>query len=1035
MFNRIVNFSIHNRIIIILAYLLIFIYGYQTITHMSVDVFPDLNRPSVTLIVEAGGLAPDELEKQVTIPIENAINGATNVTRVFSTSSIGYAVIKAEFDWDMNIYTARQIINERLSQLGTRLPANTQVVMGPVSSIMGEILIVGLSSPDNSVNAMQLRDIADWDIKKRLLSIPGVSQVSTLGGDVKEYQVIVDTNQLRLNNVSLDKVREALTNSGSNTNGGFILETYTEKLIRNLGLVKTIADIENTILPVTTSSNAPSLTIKQIAEVKAAPQINPRGQANINGSNGVILSISKQPNVDTIELTQKLESELQNIAASLPQGIVLTSDLFRQANFINLAVENIEEALGLGSLLIAIVLFAFLVNFRTTAIVLLVIPTSFVMTGIVFKALGLSINTMTLGGLAMAIGSLVDDAIVAVANCFKRIKENKHSEHPLPLGKIVYLATTEIINSVIFSTVLVFLVFIPLFALSGIEGKIFAPLALAFILSMLASMIVAITLTPVLSYYFIPSLKVLDRPDSLVVRTFKHLHQISLEYCFQHYKKVLAFIMAAFIAGLFLVMSFGREFLPPFNEGSFNVSLTMAPGTSLEESNRIHMIAQQRLLEIPEIKSIGGRSGRSEVDEHALGVNTTEMEIEIKDDSSRHKDEIVADMREKLNFPGVFINIGQPISHRIDFIISGIRSQIAVKIFGDDLDVLRQQAEQVKEVMGRVKGVVDLSVEQQIMVPQVHIEIDREKAKRFGIMAGNISRDVETSLAGETISSLIEGDRFYDIVLRLNDASRTNLKAIGSIPIESINGYFAPLNAVAKIRDAKGPNQITRENGKRRIVVQANISGRDLVGTVEDIQAKLSQELKLPAGYFLSFDGQFETQAQASRDIALLGILAFTLIFVGLYIYFQSLNLSLQLMTVVPLSLIGAIIGIAISSRVISIATIVGFITLIGIAIRNGILLIDLYQTRQKEQPQAKLSVEQLIFLTKERLVPVMMTSLTAILGFVPLIVGGNAAGKEILYPAAVVIASGLISSTLLNLLITPVMYYYFYERKIDNAD
>lgn len=1029
MFGKIIQLSLKNRVLIILGYLVLTLVSFNLIKSMSIDVFPDLNRPNVALIIEAGGLAPDELEKQVTIPIENAINGASNVTRVFTTSNVGFAVIKTEFDWDMDIYLARQIVMERMAQISGTLPANVKVVMGPVSSIMGEVMMIGLSSPDGLANGMELRDIADWNISKRLLSIPGVSQVSVIGGDVKEYQVVVDTNKMRLNNISLDTLRTALSNSGDNTNGGFMHSGYTESVVRNFGKVKNIDDIKNTVLPVPTTGSAPSLTVDAVANVKVAPAQNKRGTGYVNGYDGVIISISKQPSVDTIRLTENIETELDNITKTLPQGVVLTKGLFKQSNFIMNAVDNIKDAMIEGSILIAIVLFAFLMNFRTTAIVLVVIPTSFLMTAIVFKILGLSINTMTLGGLAMAVGSLVDDAIVAVSNCFKRIKENKHLEHPRPNLEVVLSATKEIINSVVFSTILVLLVFIPLFALSGIEGKIFTPLALAFVLSMFASMIVSITLTPVLSYYFIPSLKVLNKKYGLLVRGLCFLHQKTLHYCFRHYKGVLLGVSAVFVAAAIATFGFGREFLPAFNEGSFNVSLTMVPGTSLKESARISMQAQKNLLEITDIKSVAGRSGRSDVDEHALGVNVTEFEVDLQDDSQLTKDEIVEKMRHSLEFPGVFVNIGQPISHRIDFIISGIRSQIAIKIFGSDLETLYAEAQKAEAIMKQVKGVTDLSIEQQVMIPELRIDIDRKKAKQYGVMVGSVSKDLESGLAGEEIATLIEGDKFYNIVLRLNSKNQSDIESISNLPIETVNGNFVPLKAIAEIRNSKGPNQISRENGKRRIVIQANVVDRDLVGTVEEIREKLHAQLNLPKDYFLTFDGQFETQAKASRDIMLLAILSFVLIFVGLYINFKSLNLATQLMIVLPLSLIGAVGGVALSTNMLSIATIVGFITLIGIAIRNGILLIDLYE-KHKQETNKCLSISNLVFLTSERLVPVMMTTLTSILGFIPLIIGGNTAGKEILYPAAVVIASGLLVSTLLNLLLTPILYYHFYEKK-----
>ena len=1023
MFNKIVDFSIKNRLVIVLAYLLIFFYGFSTIKEMEVDVFPDLNRPQVSLIVEAEGLAPEEIEKQVTIPIENNLNGATNVTRVFSNSSIGYSIIKAEFEWDTNIYTARQIINERMGQVTNSLPGNVTVTMGPISSIMGEILTIGLSSPDNSVSAMRLREIADWDIKKRLLAISGVSQVSNVGGDIKEYQVILNANKLRLNNITLDNIRSALSNVGENTNGGFSFGSYTEKLIRNIARPQTIADIENTIIPIPNNIGAPSLTVKKIAKVEIAPQINPRGQASINANNGVILSISKQPNIDSIDLTNRLEKELDAIESSLPKGVVLTKNIFKQASFITKAIDNIEESLSLGSLLIAIVLFMFLLNLRTTAIVLLVIPSSFIMTGIIFNAFDLSINTMTLGGLAMAIGSLVDDAIVAVSNCFKKLKENKNKEKSEREDNetVVYSAIKEVINSIIFSTVLVFLSLLPLFALKGMEGKIFTPLALAFIISMICSMFVAITLTPVLSFYFIPSIKSLGKSDSIIVKTLKNIHHIALDFCFKYYKSILSVIIGLFVFSIFLTTQMGKEFLPPFNEGSFNISLSTPPTTSITEMTRVSTLAQKKLLEIPEIASIGARTGRAEVDEHALGVNVTEMEVRIKDDSKKSKEELIDIIRAKLNFPGVFINIGQPISHRIDFILSGIRSQIAVKIFGHDLGQIQELAQEAKIIMETIDGVKDLSVEQQVLIPQIHFELNRDKAIQYGINAGDMSQDIQTALSGEKLGTIIEDDRFYDITMRLDDKIKDDL---GNLPIESINGYFVPLKAITKISEKMGHNQISRENGKRRIVVQANVGGRDLVSTANEIKEKLYKELKLPQGYFISFDGQYESQAKASKDITILSILTFILIYAGLYLNTKSLNLATQLMSVIPLSLIGAVIGVWFSSSIISIATIIGFITLIGIAIRNGILLIDLYQSQEK-----RLSKNELISLTGDRLVPVMMTTLTSILGFIPLILDGSSPGKEILYPTAIVIASGLITSTLLNLLITPVIYDKFYQK------
>lgn len=1025
MINRIIRFSLKNRIVILIAYLLLIGYGYISVRSMQVDVFPDLNRPQVVLIIEAGGMSPVELESQVIIPLENVINGATSVTRVFSNSDIGYGIIKVEFDWDVDIYIARQIVTEKITQVTNDLPANVKITMGPISSIMGEILMIGISSVDDSISQMELRNIADWNIKKRLQAVSGVSQVSVIGGDVKEYQVIVDTNKLRLNNVSLDVVRQALQTSGANTNGGFIFNNYTEKLVRNIGRPENIEDIAKSVLPIEVGSFSPALTIGDIAKVEIAPMINKRGDASINAHDGVILSISKQPSVDTIELTKRLETEIENIKGGLPEGVVLTTDLFRQANFIENSVDNIKSAMIEGAILITIILFLFLLNFRTTLITLIVIPMSLIMTAIVFKVFGLSINTMTLGGLAMAMGSLVDDAIVAVANIFKKLKENKAEGLRKQNATVVYEAVKEVVNPIFFSTVLLFLVFIPLFALSGIEGKIFTPLALAFILATAASTVIAITLTPVMGFYLMPTLRVLDKKDSHLVRAFRIVHAWVLGVCFKFKKLSILSVLGLFGLSIVAISSFGNEFLPAFNEGSFNVSLSMAPSTTLEEASRIRNIAQKQIMTIDEVEVVSGRSGRSDVDEHALGVNTTELEIALKKNISRSTQEVADDIREKLELPGVFVNVGQPISHRIDFIISGIRSQIAIKIFGHDLDKLQLIASDIEKIMSEVNGITDLNIEQQVKIPEVHVEIDRDKAKQYGVMVGNISADIETALAGEKVADIIEDDRFYDLVLRIDDSHKNSLKDIGEIPVESINGYIVPLKAIADIKDTKGPNQISRENGKRRIVVQANVVDRDLVSVVEEIQTNLKESLVLPEGYFVSFDGQFETQSKAKREIVVLGILSMVLIFAGLYMNFHSVNLAMQLFVIIPLSVMGAVVGVALTSKVISLATIVGFITLTGIAIRNGILLLELYQAQGR-----RLSVKDLIYLTGERLTPVMMTTITSILGFVPLIVGGNTSGKEILYPAAVVIATGLISSTILNLIITPVIYYMFGNKK-----
>lgn len=1030
MFNHIIAFSLNNRLLVIAFAALLLVYGVFAVRSLPVDVFPDLNRPTVTIFSEAEGLAPEEVETLVTLPIETAMNGAAGVLRVRSSSAIGLSIVWVEFDYKEDIYLARQIVTEKLGQLAGRLPQEIKPVLGPISSIMGEIMLVGLTSESQAVDSIALRSLADWDIRQRLLAIPGIAQVTVIGGDVKQYQILLEPNKLITNGVSLHEVQQAIAGANVNATGGFLLEGYQEGLIRNLGRIGNAEDLAASVVPKQTPAGVPALTLNELGTVQIAGPLAKRGDASVNGKPAVILSIQKQPTGDTVALTARIEAELNTVQKTLPKGVTLHSDLFRQSEFIKHAIANVEEALRDGSLLVVAVLFLFLLNFRTTFITLTAIPLSLVVTAIVFQMFGLSINTMTLGGLAVAIGELVDDAIVDVENVFRRLRENRALAEPRPTLQVVFEASKEVRNSIVFATIIVVLVFIPLFALDGIEGKIFAPLGIAYIVSILASLVVSLTVTPALCSYLLPRMKRMNHAtDGLLVRNLKRVQAGILRRSLSAGSLILGITAAAFIAAMALTTQFGKEFLPPFNEGSVTINLLSAPGTALNESNRIGTIAEKLLLEIPEVSKTGRRTGRAEQDDHAEGVHSSEIEVELKP-SARDRIAILADIRQKLDtIPGIAVNIGQPISHRIDHLLSGVRAQLAVKIFGPDLTVLRQKAAELEKLMAATSGIVDLSVEKQTMMPQIHIRINREKAKAYGLMVGEVAEYAELAMQGKAVTQVIEGNRLYDVVMRFTDAARSDVEAIRNIPIDTPHGQI-PLSLIADIEEAKGPNQIVRENVSRRIVVQANVQGRDLVTTVQEVQAKVASDLKLPAGYFVTYGGQFESQASASKSIAILSVFSFIGMFLVLFIHFKSANLAVQVMAAIPLAFMGAVIGVWLTGGVFSIATLVGFITLTGIAARNGIMLIAHYLHLMRHEGEG-FTHAMLIRGTQERLVPVLMTALTASLALIPLMLGADEPGKEILHPVAVVIFSGLFSSTVLNLLITPVIFWKFSKNTV----
>lgn len=1040
MLNKVIDLSLRNALLVLAVALGLIVYGLYALSTLAVDVFPDLNRPVVTIFAEGEGLAPEEIEARITFPIESAMNGATGVFRVRSASSIGLALVWVEFDWAMDIYIARQIVAEKLQQVTTSLPPTVKPILGPISSIMGEVMLMGLTA-DAEVSPMELRTLADWTIRPRLLSIKGIAQITVIGGERKEYQVLVDPAKLRGYHVSLHEVEEAIKNANSNSTGGFLIKGHEEVLIRNLGVAATLDDLQQAVVrregqerrsvegrhP---GANLP-LLLGQVAEVRVGGPLTKRGDAGVNGKPAVILSIQKQPHADTLTLSQAIEREIASLKPNLPRSLVVHTDLFRQSAFITRAITNVEEALRDGAILVMVILFFFLFNLRTTFITLTAIPLSLIVTVIVFRAFDLSINTMTLGGLAIAIGELVDDAIVDVENVFRRLRENRQLPEPRPVMQVIFTASSEVRNSIVIATLIVILVFLPLFALSGIEGKIFAPLGVAYITSILASLVVSLTVTPVLCLYLLPSMKQMAHTkDSVVVSWLKRRHQRALELVLRYRWLALGGTLGLFLGALMVASTFGKEFLPPFNEGSATINLLLPPGTALEESNRLGVLAERLLLHVPEIHQTGRRTGRAELDDHAEGVHASEIDVELGA-SRRPKSAVLADIRRRLEqLPGVVVNVGQPISHRIDHLVSGVRAQIAIKIFGPDLVVLRRKAAEIERVAASVPGMVDLQTEKQVLIPQLHVRLNRQKAAQYGVMVGEVAEYIEMALNGKVVTQILDGQQSFDVVLRLSDAARNNVEAIQSLPIDVDKGTLLPLGLFADIEEARGPNIIVRENVGRRIVISANVAGRDLVSAVEELRAQIAQQVALPEGYFVVYGGQFDSQASAARRMLLLGLLALLGVFVVLFMHFKSLSIVLQIMLSMPFAFIGAVFGVYVTDGVFSIASLVGLITLTGVAARNGIMMLDHYLHLMREEGE-RLDLGLLYRGASERLVPVLMTAFIASFGLLPILAGPEEPGREILFPVAVVVFSGLLSGTLLNLLLTPLVFWWTSPRLV----
>ncbi|XXF75172.1 efflux RND transporter permease subunit [Myxococcaceae bacterium GXIMD 01537] len=1021
MFDAIIRFSLRNRLFVVAAAAALLVWGSWVVLRMPVDVFPDLNRPTVTVMTEAGGLSPEEVETLVTLPIETAMNGAPGVKRVRSSSGVGLSVVYVEFDWDTDIYLDRQLVTERLQVAKERLPRDVSPTLAPVSSIMGEILLLGLQSESGQTSPLEVRELADWVVRQRLLTLPGIAQVTVMGGGVKQYQVLVDPKKLLAFGLTLREVEEAAGLSQANTTGGFLERKSQEYLVRNLARSASVEDLAGTVVK---WKDGVPIRLRQVAEVKLGPAVR-RGDGGMNGSPAVVLAVQKQPGASTLELTHQVEATLEDLRKTLPPDVKVRT-LFEQATFIDNAIDNVVEALRDGALLVVLVLFLFLLNFRTTAITLTAIPLSFVITGLVLKAFGISVNTMTLGGLAVAIGELVDDAIVDVENVYRRLKENRHRPDPEPALTVIYRASAEVRNSIVFATLLVVLVFIPLFAMGGIEGRLFIPLGLAYIVSILASLLVSLTVTPALCAYLLPKMKrMAHEEDGFLVRWLKKQDRRLLNVALAHPYKVMVAAGAMAVAAAVTVPFLGREFMPPFNEGTATLTLMARPGTSLEESSRIGTLAEQLVLQVPEVATVGRRTGRAEQDEHAEGVHYTEMDVDFKP-GGRPREQVLEDLRGRLSqLPGVTMNLGQPISHRLDHLLSGIRAQIAVKVFGSDMDTLRQKAEEVRAAMEKVPGVVDLQVEQQTLIPQLQIAVKREEAARYGVRPGELAELLETAFNGKVVSQVVENARTFDVLVRYDEQARVDVDAFRRALVDTPSGTKVPLSTLAEVVEGSGPNVINHDNVQRRIVVMANTSGRDLGSVVKDVRQRVGAEVTLPTGYFLSYEGQFESQQSATRLIAVLSLFSLAGMFLLLYTHFRSVALVLQVMLNIPLALVGSVVAVLLTTQTLSVATLVGFITLCGIASRNTIMMIShyLHLVREEGEPFGR---EMVIRGSLERLVPVLMTALTAGLALIPLVLAVGEPGKEILHPVATVILGGLISSTLLDMAVTPAVFLKF---------
>ena len=1049
MLNKIIHFSLHNRILVLVASVLLLIGGTYTAMNTEVDVFPDLNAPTVVIMTEANGMAAEEVEQLVTFPVETAVNGATGVRRVRSSSTNGFSVVWVEFDWDTDIYLARQIVSEKLAVVSESLPTGVgKPTLGPQSSILGEMLIIGLTA--DSTSMLDLRTIADWTIRPRLLSTGGVAQVAVLGGDIKEYQIQLDPERMRHYGVTLNEIMTVTREMNLNANGGVLYEYGNEYIVRGVlstdrvdqlaravvkgGVDKASVDkIQGNASSTGQLVNSAPVLLEDIADVHIGAKLPKLGTASERGKSAVLLTVTKQPATSTLELTDKLEASLKDLQKNLPPDVKVSTDIFRQSRFIESSIGNVQKSLFEGGIFVVIVLFLFLANVRTTVISWVTLPLSLITSRVTLHYMGFTINTMSLGGLAIAIGSLVDDAIVDVENVYKRLHENKLKpvEERLSILEVVFNASKEVRMPILNSTLIIVVSFVPLFFLTGMEGRMLVPLGIAFIVALAASTVVALTVTPVLCSYLLGRDKKKEQKessDSFVARKMKQWYGAALAFVLGHKKIVLGSTIGLFVVALVCFFTLGRSFLPPFNEGSFTINISSLPGISLEESDKMGHRAEELLLSIPEIQTVARKTGRAELDEHALGVNVSEIEapFELKE---RSRSELVAEVREKLGtIVGANVEIGQPISHRIDAMLSGTKANIAIKLFGDDLNRMFTLGNEIKGAIQDIPGIADLNVEQQIERPQLIISPKREMLAKFGISLPEFSEFVNVCLAGETVSQVYEKGKSFDLTVRVRDDLRDEMEKIRNLMIDTSDGKKIPLNYIAEVRSAMGPNTISRENVKRKIVISANVADRDLRSVVNDIQARVDKDIKLPEGYHLEYGGQFESEQAASRTLLLTSLMSIAVIFLLLYHEFRSVKESAIILINLPLALIGGVFALLMTTGEVSIPAIIGFISLFGIATRNGMLLISHYNHLQQEEG---INVyDSVIRGSMDRLNPILMTALSSALALIPLALGGDLPGNEIQSPMAKVILGGLLTSTFLNGFIIPIVYLMMHPKK-----
>ena len=1018
--NGIIRFSLNNRMVILVIAALCLVAGIYSTMHTEVDVFPDLNAPTVVVMTEAEGMAPEEVERLVTFPIETAVNGATNVRRVRSSSATGFSIVNIEFDWGTDIYKARQIVSEKIAMVGADLPENVgNPTLGPQASILGELMIIGLTADTTSMQ--DLRTIADWTIRPRLLSTGGVAQVAVMGGDIKEYQILMDPGKMRRHGVSMDEVIYAVKGMNQNASGGTLYEYGNEYIVRGLLSTNDIDELKKAV--VKTSENGLPITLDAVADVRIGPKTPVLGVASNDGKPAVLLTVTKQPNTNTLALTGRLDNALDELKANLPADVKINSQIFRQSRFIDSSIDNVKKSLIEGAIFVIIVLFIFLMNWRTTIISLISIPLSIVFSLLAIRWMGLTINTMSLGGIAIAIGSLVDDSIVDVENVFKRLRQNreKPENERESVIKVVYEASKEVRMPMLNSTLIIIASFLPLFFLSGMEGRMLKPLGITFIISLMASTLVALTVTPVLSSFLLGSQNS-DKTgkEPTLVRWLKKYYEKALNWSVGHKKSLLFGVGALLAAAVVMFFTLGGSFLPAFNEGSFTISISTVPGISLEESDRMGRTAEELLLSIPEIKTVGRKTGRAELDEHAFGVNSSEFECPFELGKKTRK-QLTEEVRQKLAvLPGVNIEIGGPISHRIDAMLSGTKANIAIKLFGSDLNKMYEIGQKIKTSISGVEGIADINVEQQVERPELNITPKREILARYGISLPEFAEVVRVMTEGEVVSTVYEGNRSFDLTLKVNDDARSSIERISDLTIDTGDGKKVPLSYVADIKSSAGPNTINRENVSRKLVVSCNATGGELAKAVGAIREKIAENIELPEGYHIEYGGQFESEERASKTIALVSIFSIFIIFMLLYGEFKNISQSLVVLLNLPLALIGGVFAIFFTDGILSIPAIIGFISLFGIATRNGMLLIDRYNVLASEGHSRE---EAVMIGSLDRLNPILMTAITSALALLPLALGGDLPGNEIQSPMAKVILGGLFSSTLLNGFVVPVIY------------